>query len=108
MIDGMDSNFTVAQNIHWRRYEQGGILLNTHTSEVFKINESGIKIWELLMKGHNPQEVVPMIVRESLVETTQAKMDVEGFVASMLEVGVLCSCETVDRIDIENGHSSSA
>jgi hypothetical protein len=80
-------------HIRWRRQGQGGILLNTCTSEVYNLNESAMRMWRLLMEGKTPQDVIGEIAQETGAETRLVKADLDGFLASMLHAGVLCLLE---------------
>jgi hypothetical protein len=96
-------NLRAVPHIRWRCYKQGGILLNTLTGEVYKLNRSGMRIWQLLTEGHNPKAIVPMIVHETGAETSLVEADIDCFVVSMLEQGVLCSSNAVDGSRSEAG-----
>jgi hypothetical protein len=76
-------------NIRWRRQKQGGILLNTCTSEVFRLNEAAMRMWLLLLEGNAPQDVIGEIAQETGAETALVQADLEGFLSLMLSAGVL-------------------
>jgi hypothetical protein len=86
----LDSDLKAAPHIRWRRYEQGGILLDTLTGEVFKLNASGMYMWQLLVKGHSLRAVATALVDETGTERAQVQADIEAFVTSLLDQGVLC------------------
>ena len=75
--------------IRWRLHEQGGILLNTCSSEVYKLNESAMRMWRLLMEGLNPQEVILRMAEETGAEPSLIKADLDEFLVSLLGAGVL-------------------
>jgi hypothetical protein len=88
-----EPGFDAAPYIRWRLHEQGGILLNIRTSEVYKLNESAMRIWRLLMEGRDPQDVISEIVEETGAEPSAVAGDVGTFLISMLTAGVLRSSE---------------
>jgi hypothetical protein len=82
--------------IRWRLHRQGGILLNTCTSEVYRLNESAMRMWRLLMEGNNPQDVILKIVEETGAESSLIEADLGEFLVSLLSAGVLRFPEAED------------
>lgn len=101
MMHDLDLSLCAVPHIRWRCYEQGGILLNTLTGEVYRLNESGMFMWQLLTEGYSPRATISAIVQKTGAETSLVKANVEGFIASMLKQGALCASEAVDGTDSE-------
>lgn len=97
-----DLALSVAAHVRWRRYEQGGVILNSLSGEVYKINETGMRLWQLLAEGHSPCVIVPIITGETGVDASHAAADIELFTLSMLGQGLLCPSNLV----AESGSSS--
>lgn len=98
-----DLSLRAVPQIQWRCYTQGGILLNTLTGEVYKLNESGMHMWQLLMEGHSPQAMISALVQETGADPSLVERDIYIFVTSMIDQGLLCAAKTTQRADIEKG-----
>ncbi len=56
---------------------------------MYTLNDVGSRIWELLDGGITVEEIVSTLTKEYEVETPQAKVDVDEFLAQMKEIGAV-------------------
>ena len=69
---------------------QGEILvLNPTTGACVSLAQVGARIWQLLQEDHSLQSVLDTLVREYAVTEAQCEQDLLGFVARMLEQGLV-------------------
>jgi len=92
-------------HVRWRRQGQGGILLNTDTGEVYRLNEVAMRMWSLLMEGSAADDAIGEIVQETAADAERIKADWDGFVASMAAAGVLRPLGP-DQGEAEDGKTS--
>lgn len=74
-----------------RRLDRAGVLVHLPSNRIFELNETGMRIWELLSDGMTVAGMVDRLVQEFDVEPERAARDVrelltrfhdEGFVGS--------------------------
>ena len=47
----LERRLFAAAQFRWRAQQEGGIILDTGTGEVFRLNRSAMRMWQLLMEG---------------------------------------------------------
>lgn len=74
-----------------RRLDRAGVLVHLPTNRIFELNETGIRVWELLGAAETVDGIVGQLVREFDVDPDRAAREVtelldrfrdEGFVGS--------------------------
>lgn len=56
--------------------DDGAVLLNLDTKYYFNLNESGLRIWQLMEKCQNPVEIAGELAKEYNVDMERAKASV--------------------------------
>ena len=75
--------------VAWREVEGQIVVLDVDAAEYFAVNATGAAIWPLLAKGATPQELTKRLVDAYGVDQPSAARDVETFVTSLGERGLL-------------------
>jgi len=65
------------------------VLLNLRTEQYFGLDETGTRIWELILASHSPEAIVDQLLAEFDVERSQAAADVERLVAELEQAGLV-------------------
>jgi hypothetical protein len=81
--------YRYAENVAWRKVEQDVVLLNLDTSDYFSITSVGVFIWERLGEGASPNEIVPSICEEFVVEPAEARKHLEAFIRDLCNKNLL-------------------
>ena len=58
-------------------------------SGIIKLNETGVFLWNNLVKETDVQTLTEALTAEYDVTAEQAKKDVEGFIATLKDVGII-------------------
>ncbi len=58
-------------------------------NQIMSLNETGAFLWDILAKGAAPEELVSSLTREYEVDAGTAARDVDVFLASLRERGLL-------------------
>lgn len=75
--------------VEWREVEGEIVALDVARSEYITVNESGTILWRALKDGATRADLVHALVREFGLGEQQAAADVDAFVASLSERGML-------------------
>lgn len=81
--------YKAAPQVAWRRVDAETVILDLDSSDYYALNESGRDMWELLVKGRDPETVARAVARESGARVETVRRDLARFVASLLRKGLL-------------------
>lgn len=73
----------------WRRYNDKGIIVHTRKAEMFIVNDTGIRIIELINKKKELREIVNILCMEYSGKKESIKKSVENFINNMRRKGVI-------------------
>lgn len=68
------------------------VFLNLNNDRYYGVDDVGAHMWQLLVETGDPEQVVQQILVEYDVDETTLRADVDGFVASLLEAGLIERC----------------
>lgn len=76
------------------RLVQGeAVVLDLHTERYLGFNEVGTRIWELATAADRVADVLPALLAEFEVDEADLRRDVEGFVAALVDAGLVVVSE---------------
>jgi hypothetical protein len=70
-------------DVVYRRLGETGVLVHLGTSEIFELNDTGARIWELLRDGHSLVEIVEALASEFDVSSATATAECETMITSL-------------------------
>lgn len=82
-------SYKASPQVAWRRIETETVILDLDTSDYYALNESGREIWEMLVKGRDPETVARTVARERGARVETVRRDLARFVSSLLRKGLL-------------------
>ena len=74
-----------------RRLDRAGVLVHLPSNRIFELNETGMRIWELLSDGMSVAGMVDCLVQEFDVEPERAARDVSELLARFHDEGFVGS-----------------
>lgn len=80
---------TISQSIRLSKSGDGGVLLDVEQGAIFSLNTVGLRILELLQEGQTTAAVASRISREFGAPEQLVRGDVEDFLRSLGERGLL-------------------
>ena len=80
---------TISRSVRLTKSADGGVLLDVEQGAIFSLNAVGLRILELLQQGQTTASVVNRISREFGAPEQLVLEDVEGFLQSLAERGLL-------------------
>ena len=84
-----DSYVSKAQQAIWRNVDGKGVVLNTKTASYFTLEETALRIWELIEKGIIVSELIEAISCEYSANIKIVKKDVMEILDSMKKEGII-------------------
>jgi hypothetical protein len=73
----------------WRVIEKEVVILTPESSTLHVLNELGTRIWEIIDRPIQVEELISKIVSEYEVDEKTAKEDILDFLFSLAEIGAL-------------------
>jgi hypothetical protein len=77
------------QGLNWREIDGEVVVLDTERSHYLNLNETGAVLWLMLVEGASKPQLVEKLIDTFDVDQLTAQNDVEVFVTSCRENGVL-------------------
>lgn len=85
----LSGHFSVAPNVHARRFDDELILLHLGVGAYFSLDVVGATVWEHLAEGRTGGDAVAAIVVEYEIDEVTARTDVEQLIRELLASGLL-------------------
>ncbi len=76
--------------------DDGGVLLNLDTKYYYNLNETGLRIWQVMDKFQNPPEIAEKLVNEYEVDVERAKVSVIRLMEDLEKEGLIILGGKVD------------
>jgi hypothetical protein len=78
-----------ASDIVARRLGDGGVLVHLPTNRIFELNDTGMRIWELLVAGLPADAIATALVDEFSVDADQCTSEVHRLLEELAEAGLV-------------------
>jgi hypothetical protein len=87
-LSSTTTNARLADTVRLSTREDGAVLLNTHSGEMFTLNAVGARMVALLAEGHNYDQVVVRVCIEYSAPPERVRLDLDQLVAALRERGL--------------------
>jgi Coenzyme PQQ synthesis protein D (PqqD) len=81
----------LSPHVTWRDLDGEIVLLENSTWRYLGVNASGTLLWQALADGTSREDLVSQLVAEYDLDTATAGSDVDAFVASLAQNGLLAT-----------------
>jgi hypothetical protein len=78
------ASMRVSPDVVYRRLGDTAVLVHLGTNEIFELNDSGARLWELLGDGHGLDEAILALVREFEVDEATARRECDDLVTELV------------------------
>ena len=85
----LDSRFRSDPDVVARRVQDEVVLVQLGRNEVYALNRTGARLWELLIDGCRPTEAVERMLGEFDVPEPELRAEVDSFLDLLLREGLL-------------------
>jgi hypothetical protein len=65
------------------------VLINVRTNEIYELNRTGARFWQLLSAGHDLARIRQLMLQEFEVDETVLDREIEGLLASLESAGLI-------------------
>lgn len=89
MTDFLNQHFELNPGIAVRRIKDELFFITPASAELHTLNQSGIEIWDLLMAGKTPQEIVQSLIDGTDGEPDSIRADIQELFDLFLKKGIL-------------------
>ena len=87
------SNYSVPEEVVFRQLGDETVLVHLGSSEIFKLNETGTRLWELLSQGLAVASIQETMAAEYDVAVAELSAEIESLLASLSEAGLLVATD---------------
>ena len=84
-----DARLRPSPDVVSRRLDGAGVLIHLQTNRIFELNETGIRIWELLTDGRDRAAVVSHLVEEFDVDAARAERELSDLLHRFQREGLI-------------------
>jgi hypothetical protein len=89
----LEGRFHSDPDVVARRVQDEVVLVQLGRNEVYALNRTGARLWELLVDGCRPSEAVERMLGEFDVSEPELRAEVDSFLDLLLREGLLSSEE---------------
>jgi hypothetical protein len=75
--------FRVSPDTIYETLDDRGVLINVTTNEIYELNQTGARFWELLSAGHDHTQIRQLMLQEYDVDETVLDREIEALLASL-------------------------
>ncbi len=85
----LPSRVEIGESVILQRLNDEAVLLNMSNQQYYGLNDTGTRMWELLMELGEPSKVVTQLQEEYSVPQAKLQADLETLVGELLQAGLL-------------------
>lgn len=89
MTDILNLHFEVKPSIAVRRIKDELFFITPFSAQLHTLNESGVEIWDYLLQGKTPAQIIEILVEETDGERINIREDIIELVNELLTKGIL-------------------
>ena len=89
MTDLLASRFQPAPEVRFQVVSGEAVLLDLDSEDIFRLNEIGTRVWELLIEHEVPETVLQTMLTEFEVDQEVLRTDMKQLLAELLEADLL-------------------
>lgn len=89
MVQNNEFALQLKPDVVFRRLEGGGVLVDLTTNQIFELNDTGARVWELLTRNPSLREAADQIALEFDVDVDVAMGQIRDLVDSLAGEGLL-------------------
>jgi hypothetical protein len=83
------TTFRVSQNVLMRKVDDEFVLVHMDRNQIFALNPTGARLWELLSEGRSRSDATEQLVREFEVDAETVELEAETLLRQLVEEGLL-------------------
>jgi hypothetical protein len=85
----MNDAYALDPDVEFRRLGERMVLVHLDTNQVYELNNTGARVWELLAAGTGKDKILEQLTTEFEVELEQLRHDVEDLLRELESAGLI-------------------
>lgn len=85
----MKNTYTLNPDVEFKRLVEGMVLVHLTTNQVYELNSTGVRVWELLGAGAQIEEILNRLTAEFEIEPEQLRQDVDDLLQDLKAEGLI-------------------
>ena len=85
----MIGTYSLNPDVVFRRLDDRMVLVHLKTNQIYELNETGARVWELLEGGTNPIDLGPHLSTEFEVDTQSLENEIQGLLNDLETEGLI-------------------
>jgi Coenzyme PQQ synthesis protein D (PqqD) len=81
--------FQVSPDTVYETLDDRSILINVTTNEIYELNQTGARFWELLSAGHDHAQIRQIMLQEYDVDEAVLDREIEALLASLKSASLI-------------------
>jgi hypothetical protein len=81
--------FRVSPDTVYNTLDDQSVLINVRTNELYELNRTGTRFWELLSAGHNGRQIQQLMLQEFDVDEAVLEREINALHASLQDAGLI-------------------
>jgi len=87
----MKGPYTPNPDVVFKRLEDRMVLVHLGTNQIFELNDTGARVWELLQEGIRVDALVDHLTGEFEVDPSSLRTEIEALLSDFLSEGLVVS-----------------
>jgi hypothetical protein len=86
---GGTQRFRVSPDTVYNALNDQSVLINMRTNEIYELNQTGARFWDLLCAGHHRARIQQLMLQEFDVDEAILDREIEALIASLKSSGLI-------------------
>ena len=87
--DGGTRRLRVSSDTVYNTLDNQSVLINVRTNEIYELNQTGARFWELFSAGHDRARIRQLMLQEFAVDEIVLDREIEALLASLKSEGLI-------------------
>ena len=85
----MNGPYTPNPDVAFKRLDDRMVLVHVASNQIFELNDTGARVWELLHEGIAGDALVDRLATEFEVDPTTLREEIESLLGELVEAGLM-------------------
>ena len=85
----MKDTYALNPDVEFRRLGERMVLVHLDTNQVYELNSTGARVWELLEAGAQDNEILDRLTEEFEVELEELRQDIDDLLKELKSAGLI-------------------
>ncbi len=87
--EGGTRRLRVSPDTVYNTLDNQSVLINVRTNEIYELNQTGARFWELLAAGYDQARIRQLMLEEFAVDETELDTEIQALLASLKSEGLI-------------------